>query len=589
MFFKNDLRPSFAGAGAQNSKRADRKNDSFMFDSADDSANFGGFDDGAERRSNTHRKKKKLFKGSIKIGKYEIDKKVFAIGIAAIAAILIAAIVLVCVLIFRNPNITYQDNAYMVYSDSNGSYHLLANGELIDDVKFAGEVTLIPSADNSFAYVYDDTDDGIAMYILKGTKLKEVSGGKKAEEIITQATLEPGIVYKTEAGIYRIYSEKDGDDQIVKDTKLPDHFTISADAGTVAYTVKDSKSSDRLLYIYNDGRGEKAGTKTSSIPVAVSTYGDYIYLTRDKKSSLFVLDAKDDEIYEISGSNGFAYILETNIKGDQIIFCTEKDGVVNSYLCKYRHKKNDVIVDLGKNLVTSYKTDPSIVLYKDFAGVYFTAKTALEGLEFKEELSGESTVYLNNQYKAVTIDKDHAGRIDPDEKYFYYVDENILWQVDLKNRDEDAKKNDICDGFEDFTITEKGDIYFITDVEPKDMTFHKVSTDRQTIISGDAIAFSYYAYANRIYYAENEATNIFVASEDNEADVAKLGSKEITSLPYFTETIGKKCYAIVYNEDNDAYDVYYTSNGNKFKAIKKVNNCQSITIGENELSDLMPE
>ncbi len=597
MFLNSNLRPVTAGASNEGFKQK-RDFSPLMFDGSANASDFGEFGSSSEKayseRSNYAPKRPS---GNGKKGGFSFNK---ATVIAIVAAALVLLIVVgICASLFLpslfNPNITYKDNAYMVYADANGAYHVIANGTILEQ-EFQGEVTITTAADNSFAYVFDDIGDGIVMYLLKGKKLSVLISGNPIEEIMALATLEPGIIYKDQSGSntnYMLYNESDGEEQIVNDKDSPANFTISGDGKVVAYTTEGNDSASTVLNIYDDSYPEPIDNTEDLIPIAASGEGDYIYLisSKDNTDSLAVYNKKDNKAYSIEGSDGFISILDMNIKGDEVIFAAESDpdlasgeidSTVNSYL--YRYSKNTV-TDIGKNYVTPTSPDPTVVVHKTFKNTYFTSSNVgSDGKLIDGATEAEyATYYLNSKYEKEPI-REYAGQFSEDGKFFYYIEDGILKQVNLKKPEEHG--GTIFTDVESFVITEKGNVYANCG---KYINFYKVSSDYKTKASYEATGvWSFHKYSGKYYFAEtDDEGNVHISVSENSADkdIAKLDSNELKVVPYFTHQNTKKSYAIVYNEDKSTCEIYYTSSGKKFDLLKKVENCTSVYVADDVYRD----
>ena len=599
MFLKNAMRPAYAGAGAQNVNKT-QKNSAFVFSAGNpEAADFGGF---SSDNDNNYSAPKKSAKKPGFFDGFSFDlknKKLWIIAAAALLVLVIAASVLIFAIAGSSDDILYENNAYLTYVDNDNKYHVIANGKVIEQA-FEGEVELICSADNSFAYVFDNTDEGYVMYILKGKTLTKVLDGQPVEEIVATATLEPGIVYKNSSGSstnYMLYNEKYGDDQIVKESKDPDHFFVSGDGRTVTYTISDKDSDDRVFCIYTDRNSEEISSK-NYVPVAISNYGDYIYLRRTVEgvTSLVVYSEKAEEIYQIDNTDNFYAVLDMNIKGDEIVFCTGKgpedikdifDGDVfeiNSYL--YRYKERDpkkAIVDLGKNFAYTADAEADVAVYKTFADTYFFSTNYMP-----DAAAEHATYYLNKKFERSNISTKYIGKFSPDGDYFYYINnDEDLYRMDLTKSERPTSK--IHSSVLDFAITEKGNVYSLN--SDGDIRFYKTSTDHADKASYQASFISFYNYSNKLYFSETDSTSIYTCSENADKDIAKLDSIELTAVPYFTNVNQKKCYAIVFDGEKEIYSIYYTSSGNRFDYMKEIDNCTAIIIDgvEIDLTDYIIE
>ena len=611
MFLKSNLRPATVGAGEQNIAHS-RRNSSMVFDAGSDDVfgDLSGYSDRAnptpsaqpKRSSAPARRKNSRFNLDIK------SPKVFIPIIAAIVAIIAIIIIIVA---SGSGDIKYTNNSYLLYQDSTGAYHVVSNGEVID-YAFEGEVELIEAADRSFAYVYDKLDESTyKMFILEGKKLSPLLAGAPVSKIVCQASLEPGIVYLDALGEnYMIYNEKDGEEQIAKRFSDPRDFQISGDGKTVAYTIKgrDKDATNRILCLY-EGRNSEEIVSASSTPVAISNHGKYLYITRPidndtSNKSLYVCDTKSKkyDIYQIEGSEGFEEILEMNVNGDEIIFSAIKAATADgsgdaaqqasgkterhSFLYRHKAKKDKSLVDLGTGYVTIADFDPDVAIHKNFKDVYlFSRSEKVETANTKY-----ATYYLNNKYERSTIDPKHIGKFSPDGKYFYYIFKSDkqeydmrLIRKDLKGRQGEATQVVIDYDVVDFTITKKGNVYSLTDMGY--LHYYKTSSDHKEKVSYDVDAISFHNNSNRLFFVNTTIEPIInVSKESTDYDTAKFGSTDLVSVPYFTTPNIKKCYALVWNAENESFSVYFTSNGKRFKFLKKIDDCANVIIDGKEIN-----
>ncbi len=580
MFFKNTFRPAMAGASAAADTKWSRKLSSMMFSNGTaESADFGAFSDEPERPVAPKRNGNGGKKGGFKL-----DTK--AIVIVAVAAVLVIALIIVgLVALFMSGainfsgNIMYEDNAYMVYVDGQDNYRIIANGELLEET-FDGELTLIPADDNSFAYVFHDGEDGIYMYILKGKKLEAVVG-HAVEEVLATAGLKPGIVFAesdSTGTYYVLYNGGIGGTSDITDDKYdPKDFIISDDGQTVVFTEADDVTNERLPYIF-DKYSPQLLTPHVCTPVAISNHGDYIYVTytnSNTKTELKVIDKKG-RVQTVAYSDGFEEITDMNVKGDEIIFRTANTSSSDdkntpatiSYFFKYnKNVEKSIGYKIGPNIVRSVKIDPEVAIYKTFKDKHL--ETSSPDVTDAETLN---VYYINNSYELSTI-SNYSGKFDPDGDYFYCIDnDGGLIQYDSKDQ---TKHNVIAQGVADFEVTEKGNVYFIS----RGLKIYKKATQTTPQVSRNATEISYYSGSNKLYFTAEDATTVLVSEESNSYEVAKFGSTELKSIPYFSTQVDGRCYAIIYDEDTDSYAVYYSSNGNKFKLIKGVSDCKSVVYG----------
>ena len=630
MFFKSNMRPAMAGAGAANAESKNNSSLAFSVGSseANDCKNFGeSFSGGAQRSNPTPNKKsnknnKKDKDKAFDFSKFSINYKDpkfwIIIGAAALALILVVTVIIVIAVSSAGSDIKYQNNTYVAYKDNNDSYHVIANGKLVEQ-EFKGEIELIVAKDNSFAYVFDETDEGTVMYVLEGKKITPVNAGEAIAEVVTVSTLKPGIVYikaYSSGDQYMLFNEKIGARRITSESKTPNDFCISADGETVTYTVLN-KNEERVLCMYEDGTNTSTSIKNGT-PVAISSYGDYIYYTsldKNGDTQLNVYNISAEKPYTVEKSTNFLSILDMNINGDEIIFTvassesiediideeeapaeepeteeteeTEEEEVeeqvngVTSLLYRYKEKKaENRIVTLGKGEITPMAVDPTIAVYSNFADTYVCSDSA--------------TYYIQNNYQKKSIHINYGGKISPDEKYFYFIDKDAdLHKQTIGDNTDVVLASDVID----FEITEKGNLYILTigGGDVKELIFYDGATKKTEITSFEVTALSFYDYADRIYFAEmdtaTDGTVIKSAKDSVAGDKAKFGTTELKSLPYFVSSNQKVCYAIIYDSGSEIYRIYYTSNGSNFSEIRGVDNCEAVMDGDVELdlSDYMTE
>ncbi len=518
-----------------------------------------------------------------KKGGKTVNKKLI-IGIIIAVVVLLLAAGIVALVLTAERHITKKDNAFLVYTDSNGTDHLISNGTEIDK-KFEGDVEIEIAADNSFAYVLDKSTEGIYVYVLEGKKLKPLTSSA-VEDVLCLASLKPGMVYVDNAK-YRTYSEKYGEEIITKNQSADD-FTISADGSTVAYTVSKSSSADvRELTLFKDGSNTTLNAANNCTPVAVSNYGDYVYAsfaTNDtQKLCIFTTkDLEDPEGQPIAESEGFYGILSMNAKGDEILFLTlsteEGKEEFSTRLYRYAKKGDQISSFVTKAVMMPMASDPDIVFFDDFADVYLTAFRP-------NDTTQRAIYYLDKNYDhtritSYTLAEDatkDSCTIDPDGKYLYYINEKAeLIQLDLTSDvyEDDAIAYDI----KEFYITQKGNIYYRDD---EDKLRYREAGQRKTITVADEVNdTSFYRYSNTIFFTTEEGDSILSSKEGSEKKTVKMDGAQVTSLPEFYNPNSKKSYAAYYDIDNGGL-LYYTANGKSFKKI--TNDCQA--INDDVLSD----
>lgn len=228
MLYKNNYRPAFVGVGADSgSSRRTVSNDSIVFNSANsETEDFNSFGSSqgrpeAKKKAPVRRRKKKTF---------EITPKILLIGVAALVAVILLVACVVAVAKAGSGDLKAKNNSFASY-EIDGKYYVAMNGDVIGS-GFENEVELKPAADNSFAYVIEDTADGYILYLLERKELTQVVS-TPVSEVIATADLEPGIIYKNETAFY-FYAD-DNEDRITKDPSAG-NFVIAPDASAVAYT-----------------------------------------------------------------------------------------------------------------------------------------------------------------------------------------------------------------------------------------------------------------------------------------------------------------------------------------------------------------
>ena len=480
-------------------------------------------------------------------------------------------------------NTLYKENAYMVYQDSNGYSHIIVNGKELDR-SFDGEIELIPAKDNSFAYVFDDEPNDIYMYIVKDTKIEQVSD-RPASDIIAYAGLEPGIVFvdTTDGGTtgYYLYNERVGTKSCAKVTQNPDHFIISDDAETVVYTTKKDDTADRILTLYKDEQTKTIST-TGAIPVAVSMDGRYIYnihTDAEEGTMLYVFDTEKDKSYSVPYSRNFLCIVDMNVKGDEVLFCTGTglaeealatlNGVIHSgkysdvktSLYKHDDSNERRTTLIGNNVIGLANMDENVVAYKTFLDKYFTTKLPSGNVQGDDIY----TYHLSDKYKVTKIcstTADIEGQFSPDGKYFYFVNDNMeLKQVNLKKR---TVKN-IYDGSAvgNFAVTEKGNL-FIFDSGDKSLYYYNVSTQKCPRYNHEVEDIFFHSVTNKLYFTSADSESTYVAEEGEKESIAEIDNNAITGMPYFSNNPGSKYYVAYLNNKIDAVEIYYTENGKKY-------------------------
>ena len=567
MLSKNsNMRPAFATAGGSDMRtaRASRNDtsDNLTYNNAtsfDDVGSFGGFNDentgtrstpSGQRRAPAKKKKAKL----------NLPKWVLPVAAAAVVVVLLIIIVAV-IASNSSKDLMAEDNTYAVYTEDNSTYRIAVNGTVLDDI-FESEPLITPALDKSFAYVECDGEEGLEIYILRDKKLEAVTmDGSSVSSVIAYAKLEPGIIYE-ENGNYCIYTDDIGEDQITGKAEAA-NFIISDDASTVVYTLPvEDDAGDYKLWYYRDGTSDPLNAKNWT-PVALSADGEYIYgvaSTANAADRLYCFNVKEDEKYPI-GDGNFGGITAINMAGDEIMYYSVVEGVYSSAV--YSAKK-DTSYELpkGKGIFTPVAVDPNTVRFKTFKDIYVQSVVIEDMLLDSESTVTGYTYYVDSKYSTDLV-ASAIGQFSPDGKYFYYINSrDTLMQVNLKDLDESDKR--IYDEIETFEITQKNNLYMLTD--EGHVLFYKVSTNKKQAVNKTAIGISMHDYANKVYILTEDG-EVHVSEEGDKSEAIKFDSETLNSLPYFSDPSSKKTFVYVENEETGLWTIYYTSNGNSFKAV----------------------
>ena len=563
MFFKNDFRPAFATADAcgQASGRKMR-NDAFTYDAgASETDDFGSFSSRGSAGNNAPKNTQK---------KSGVKPAAVGIAIAAVVAVVLLIVLIVAFASSNGGHIKYENNTFVSFCDEDGIYHVAANGRVVGE--YESEIELRVADDRSFAYIIENSEDGYRISITYGKDAEEVTPSP-VTKILATATLSPGIVWldNDNNSIYH-YTESRGEEKITKDVDLTgantdNHsFCISADGETVAYTKMNADDPQaEYLFVYNDGMETRF--QKNMAPVAISNDGSLIYAkaTRDNiVYSLYVLPFSDDNADRYLISENFYSIVDINTDGDEIVFTTINDAEISTYLVAFNIKKMDEVAQptrIGKGAIyTPVSIDPEVACLSTFADCYFECN--IGDIDITLEYTAP-VYYVNKKFEIRRISK-YAGKFDPDGDYFYYTNnEKTLQRVDLS--DEDAVSEKIAEDVVDFAITQKGNVYWLNDAST--LMFHDVSKSKNKRIADNVEAISMYDYSNTLYFSFVEAVSIYATEEGSDEEVVKFDSATITGLPYFADSNTKKTFATFYDEDNEEWRLFYTSNGKSFKVI----------------------
>ena len=609
MLLKNDRKPAFAYATYQGGKTENsyRENDSITRMSADED-DFGNFTSGASAKDTKPSRKRQAPKKEQRDPAPAKKKSFMPFLIAGIAIVALIAIIALAVAIFNAPGTSskIKDNVYFAYVDENDAYHVVVNGKEIS-TKFENEIELIPAADNSFAYIFEnvaeneDGKTGIKMHILKGSKLETAKS--LAEKCLTYSTLEPGVIYqyKSSDKMITCYYAGNGKDDIITKKSAADNFVISANSKTIVYTEPSSGKEGELSLKQFKSSGSEHVT-IDVIPLAISPDGRYVYGTvtegnLEYEGSLCYIDMKAEKIQRKAITNPSYGTISENIimnsDGTEIIFSSDTTNGIYSFHYDVTKPRKQALTKLGQGVFTPTGADKSVLAPNTFIGTYFTAQTS--SASYNED--GELIVNEEDSFATYCLKKDGivkvadaVGQFSYDGKYFYYIDKNLtedsseyspLMRITLsasKYDDDNAKKRIYTD-IVDFALTQKGDIYMMQDTGDEKSAFlyyWDSTTGERTQISNDADYDSIRICSNTIYFSETdeeaESTTVYTSTDGSEPIAADFEKTNLTKAPSVVMGVGKKGYAYI-TDDNDVTMVFYTSNGKKFELV-----CDSCTL-----------
>lgn len=572
MFFKNNPRLAFAGASAANESAGRKASNEILVRDTSETDDFGSFGGQAQTGS--------AAKGSGKKSPKTSGLKTSSIIIAAaavVAVILLIVIIVAIVASSSNGNVKFESDTYVSFCDGDGVYHVVANGKKIGD--YEDEVTLVTAADRSFAYIIENTEDGYKVYLAEGSKTPTELTVSPVTKVLATAKLSPGLVWlDAENGIYH-YTKSRGEERITRDAALTGaanvgetYFYISADAETVVYTKYDVENpSISYLCVYNDSSEQKF--QKNMFPVGVSDDGSmiYAYASRDGVTNALYVLPFNDEYDRYLISENFNSIVDTNTKGNEIVFTTiDSDATLSTYVVSFNIKNMDEVAEpirIGKGAVyTPVSVDSNVARFATFADTYFECTN----IELDIDLTFNAPVYyLSKKYEVRRISK-FAGKFDPDGKYFYYTNnDNTLQRVDLGNNDAVAEK--IAEDIVAFEITQKGNVYWLDDTSR--LMYYNTSKEKKTRIADNVESISMYTYSNTLYFTFADAVNVYTTVEGSDKEAAKMDSAAVTGLPVFAASDMKKTFAAFYDVDNEEWRLFYTSNG---KTFKKISTCSEI-------------
>ena len=578
MLFKNTMRPAYATAGGESSARPARSKIKDFLTCSEQSAfddEYGSFNrqPGAQEKKQAPKKqpapRRPKRKSGFDFGAFIKDNAkglLFIFGALVVLALLVALVVA----IFSAPqkDIKLKDNVFFTYIDGESKYRVVSNGETVKQA-FEGEITLQPAKDNSFAYVKEAVagEEGTTynVYILKGSKLEAVVGD--AADVIACADYEPGIIYK--AGSRFHYYSAENQTPITNNASAK-NFIISGDASVVVYTVDSNKEEDKQeLRYFCKGASPVIGY--NFVPMAISNDGKYVYgvfnsllccITVEDDGKKQTPTAITDKNYgEILGVNGI------NVEGDEIIFSAATAARTMSYMFSIK----DGTKPIAEGVFTPSYSGVNVICPESFIDTFFTCKKTVHDAETDKSETLVSTYFLDKSGARKLADAE--GKISPDGKFFYYLnEESTLTRVLLSSKNFEADTTEIMNEITDFVIIENGNINaMMEDVNKGWIYYLDASTLDKKTVSHSADLDSMRVCANSIYYSETDSddvTTIYVSTEGSSNEVAKFKSSAPSETPIFAMGATKKGYAY-FTDENGSVKLFYTSNGKKFSPVSE--------------------
>lgn len=572
MIFNNRMRPAFATAGAPTGSSAQRKNrlDSMTLSANTEADDFGAFtsdqtQDRAPRRerpapSRRPQQKKK-------------SSRALVVVIVAVVAVLLVGVVIAALALNTSKDIKYTNNTYVAFEQENGSYCVAVNGTLLEQT-FEGDTRVIPSLDRSFAYVecYPNNGGGYQIYLLEGKKLSALTKEESAvSEIIAYADGAPAVLYE-EDGKFWFYNEEYGRKPMHNDAS---GFLISSDGSSVIYTrPSPNDATVTRVHLWRDGSSSSINGLKNFVPVQLSPDGTYLYGfgdTATQSGKLYCVTTEDGKKTPVCEAN-FGGISAINVAGDEIVYYTIVDSKISSFI--YSHKKGTSFEIAKSKGIFTPTGDSEVARYGTFADGYLESTSVLDSILDTDSLLPSYTYYVNKKFEAKQI-ANARGQFSPDGKYFYYINpkSSFLQQVDLGDLDADPVKI-YDDGIvTDFAVTQKGNLYILD--KENYLSFRKPSSKRNEPISVEATEISMHAYANRLYFIEDEGDeSVYMTKEGSEAEIAKFGDTELEALPMFNTGDSKNTFAFFYGESGCS--LFYSGNGKTFKRVSP--DCEEVVV-----------
>lgn len=483
---------------------------------------------------------------------FELNSKALLVTLISVVALVLLIIVVVSVINSSSKDIVAQNNTFITF-ENEGSYQVAMNGDIIGDA-FENEVTLIPSGDNSFAYLSEvATDGGYNLYLLQNKEITEIASG--VSEILAYAEFAPGIVYKEDSAVY--FYANDNEDRITKDATAS-NFVISPDAKAVTYVAANKENvSEFKLYLFVDGVSESYAS--NMIPVMLSKGGEYIYAygvtPEDLSKKLYLIPTEDND--KVSITSKFEGITYSNIDGDEIIYYT--GSLETGFQTFIYSVKEGESFKIGAGKCSPIFSDPNVVAISSLKNI------VVENTYSNPATMGISaTYYVNKKYEATKIAQ-YNGQLSSDGERFYFINnDNTLCYVEVNEKNSRTTEK-IADGVSEFVLTEKDNVYYLAD--DNNLMFYKASTEKKSRIFKDVIELSFNRYSNILYFEIEDGNKIYMTEEGSDEELVSFDRVEISGLPQFTSNAQKRTFAYILNPETNLYDVYYTSTGKTFKLV----------------------
>ena len=622
MLFNNKMRPAFATAGAsgQSGSFLSKIKDVFTKSeqSADDDFNSFGSSERQqrsapprqERPQQAPRRPQKKRKRSAPMQL----RPIVTIAAAAAAVVLLIAIIIVIICAAPAKNIEAEDNVFDVYLDDKNNYHIVSNGEVLDESFKADSVKIIPAENNAFAYVEvtvtTGEDPGIEIYILEDDELEKLP--VVADKVFAYASYEPGVVFCDDNFYYHHIPGEDshiaGVDPVYGIN--PDSFCISGDGTVVVYTSVDPEGVHSTLNYFKDGISTTVALGADSLPAKVSYDGSYIYGVKftgyDADESAFANQTliylyTDDEGETFTGAgiaslNSYgtlkardtktsadvrmvgASLMYTNLEGDELVFVTEKadvDDETATTVTSYMYQVGAKAEKLGSGIFVPTFTDKSVVCPESFIDSFFEATKSVTTIDENDKAKTYDvySTYYVRKGTGTELVAEAFGKFSPDGEYFYYIDEasSSLMCTPLDSDDfaKDAKR--ILNFAYDFAIIDNGDLYIAIKGTGNQgyISYYDSSTGKTTTIDAKVNIDSIAKCADSIFYSKTNSkgvNEIYITTEGSAPEVVDFDSAVPVESPVVNMGKGNKGYIYVKDKTNKDY-LLYTSNGTDFENV----------------------